>query len=87
MPQDLSMALCCWRTVMANNKNKTLYEVFIYAKDEFGNPFTYTKGKVTPSKKVATNRLQKGLKGYVQDINTKDIVHQNMMEGMEAVGL
>jgi len=66
---------------------KTLYETFIYTKDEYGATFTYTKGQVTPSKKVAVNRLKDGLKGYVQDINSKDIVHQNMMEGMEAVGL
>jgi len=72
---------------MKSGNKKTLYQTMIKGDDGYGSTFMYSKGNVTPSKKTAVGRIKEGMKGYVQDINTKDIVFQNIHSGLQVVGL
>jgi len=66
----------------------TLYQTYVSAKDEYGASFQYTKGSLTKDPKTAINRLKNNdLKGYVQDINSKSVIFQNMRNDLQVVGL
>jgi len=66
----------------------TLYQTHVKGTDDYGNTFTYTKGSLTSSRTTAVNRLKNNrLKGYVQDINSKKVIFQNMRNDLQAVGL
>jgi len=73
-------------------KEKVVYQIMIEHKDEYGDSYMVRSGRISAKLKMLRNRLAKHSKGWILNMNTKQVVvargfSKQAMKAIQTVGV